>query len=108
MVEDSKPAKRKQKPNRMKKENSVDELTFSYLFDCLQEAKSERRFLGFTLSFEYVPVHKSRSEELAKLQYYFPMEVLQAVVVWSVWFSTFIKVKGKKVVNRMMTAGFAE
>ena len=84
MVQVSQPTKRKRKSGIVKKKNSDQELTFSYAFDCLQESIAAQQFLGFTLSAEYAPVHKSRSEELSKLQAYFRLEVLQAVVVWSV------------------------
>ena len=84
MVQDTQPTKRKRKTGVMKKENSDQELTFLYVLDCLQESITAQQFLGFTLSADYVPVHKSRSEELSKLQEYFRMEVLQTVVVWSV------------------------
>lgn len=84
MVKDSQPTKRKRKPSIEKKEISALELTFSYAYDCLRESIALQQFLGFTLSLEYVPVHKSRSEELSKLLDYFPTEVLRAVVVWSV------------------------
>lgn len=68
----------------MKKEHSPVELTFLYAFECLKEVAGENQFLGFTLSRDYVPVHKSRSEELSKLRFFYPMEMLDAVAVWSV------------------------
>jgi hypothetical protein len=67
MVKNSKPTKRKGKPGIKKKENSARELTFSYAFDCLNESVAGKQFLRFTLSLEYMSVHKSRSEELSKL-----------------------------------------
>ena len=75
--------RRKPKTVQLREENSAVELTFSYAFDCLSET-DEQGFLGFTLSPEYVPVHLARSEELSNLRYYFPLEKLKAVVVWSV------------------------
>lgn len=84
MKNDFQPTKTKRKLVSLKKEDSSRELTFSYAFDCLTESTARDGFLGFTLSLEYVPVHKSRSDELSFLQNYFPLEVLQAVIVWCV------------------------
>ncbi len=85
MAKDSQPAKRKRKEGGIKKGNSVNELSFLYAYECLCESTTAADgFLGFTLNLNYVKEHKSRSEELSKLQNFFPLEVLQAVIVWSV------------------------
>lgn len=86
MAQNSPPVKRKQKPNRISREDPAQELTFSYAFDCLSESAGTggNQFLGFTLSTDYAAVHQSRSEELSKLRYYFSLEVLKAVLVYRV------------------------
>ena len=84
MEPDPKPTKKRRKVDRLERENSTRELTFAYALECLQESTNLQQFLGFTLSRDYAPVHKARSEELSKLQEYFPLEVLKAVAVWAV------------------------
>ncbi len=68
----------------MTSENSVEELTFSYVFDCLHESADGRRFLGFTLSPEYSEVIRSKADGLAKLRNCFDAEVLKAIPVYRV------------------------
>jgi|GEM_PF-5604810 len=68
----------------MNEGDSVNEITFSLVFDCLNQFTSQNNFLGFTLNPEYVAVHKSKSNELSQLQNYFSDDILKAILVYRV------------------------
>ncbi len=74
--------------DKMIKEDSLEELTFSYVFDCLQQRDEKWFFLGFTLSPAYAEFHKSKPGELSSLQHYFDVEVLKAILVFIVYQQT--------------------
>ena len=88
MVKNLKPKKQLLYSDPMIKKNSVEELTFSYVFDCLQADTSTGRFLGFTLSPSYAEMYKSKPDELFSLRHYFGVEVLKAIVVYVVYQQT--------------------
>lgn len=88
MVKDGKPKRQLRQLEKTIKENSVKELTFSYLFDCLHADHSKDRFLGFTLSSAYVELYKSKPDELSGLRHYFDIKVLKAIVVYVVYQQT--------------------
>lgn len=84
MAKDSQPRKRKLQTDKMKEGDSVKEITFSLVFDCLSQFTAQNNFLGFTLNSEYVAVHKSKSNELSQLQNYFSDDILKAILVYRI------------------------
>lgn len=78
------PILRHRSKNKVKKNSSSVELTFSYVFDCLKACPSSDSFLGFTMSRKYHERHKNDFTQLLELRFYFDIKILQAMLIYIV------------------------